>query len=248
MTQQISSGQSWREEERVLALDLYLRCRREGRYPTHDELSRHLELLAQLGMPRRTHKTIDMKMSNFANLDSQNPDQGLDNASYEDRRIWREYAGSHARLDKEVLNIKQRVVGVSTARPSLPKAQQQKFTPGLERSSGSKAIGSGSSGRRWRVEETVLALELYLRCQQERRYPNPEEISQHRDLLWRLGMPFRNANTINLKMHDFAGIDAQNPDPGLKTASSQDRRIWRELASAPRKLQQEVTRIKGGKS
>ena len=247
MNQQISSGQSWREEERILALELYIQCRREGRYPTYDELSRHLDLLAELGMPRRTHNSIDLRMSNFAALDPENPDPGRDTAGYEDRRIWREYSNSPARLQEEVLKIKQLVAEPSTVRTGSSKVQPQKFTRGLDRDSGSKARSSGSSGQRWRVEETVLALELYLRCRQERRYPNPEEISQHRDLLWRLGMPFRNSNTINLKMHDFAGIDAQNPDPGLNTASSQDRRIWRQFASTPEKLQQEVARIKDRK-
>ena len=101
-----------------------------------------------------------------------------------------------------------------------------------------------SSGHSWRVEETILALDLYLRCRQQRRYPNPEEIQQHRDLLWRLGMPFRNANTINMKMADFTGLDQNNPDPGLKSPSSQDRRMWRDFAGNHQKLQQEVASIK----
>ena len=101
-----------------------------------------------------------------------------------------------------------------------------------------------SSGRNWRVEETILALDLYLRCRQQRRYPNPEELQKHRDLLWRLGMPFRNANTINMKMADLTGLDQNNPDSGINTASRQDRWIWRDFAGDPEKLQQEVARIR----
>ena len=248
---QQSSGAKWRVEETILALNLCLRCRKRNRNATPREISGHIELLSRLGLPSRSSASIIMKMGNFAALDPQNSSKGLSSAADQDRRIWNQYANSPGELQLEVRRIQNALASFTTSTARATEVRQHRFDQGLNQrpDTNQRLLRSRrSSGRSWRVEETILALDLYLRCRKRRRYPTEEEIQEHRDLLWRLGMPFRNANTISMKMGDFTGLDRENPDRGLSTASSQDRRIWRQLASTPEKLQQEVTRIKGGKS
>ena len=101
------AGTSWRKEETILALDLYLRCSQHRRKPTSEEITRHLELLSQLGLPLRSYASINMKMGNFAALDPENLIKGLDNPSSQDRIMWREFANSAGKLRQEAARIKR---------------------------------------------------------------------------------------------------------------------------------------------
>ena len=99
---------------------------------------------------------------------------------------------------------------------------------------------------RWRREETILALDLYIRSKQKGRKPNPVEISQHVELLDRLGFPSRSYASIHMKMGNFASLDPDNPSKGLDNPSSQDRLIWIKFANSCGKLRQEVSNIERG--
>ena len=241
-----SSGARWTKEETVLALDLYFSCRKRNKNLSYEEAARHIEKLADLGFSARSPDSIIMKMGNFAALDPHNSGKGLRSAAAQDRRVWREFAESPQKLSREVRDIESRLKASKTRSSRESPVRQHRLDRPVAQRSATEEHYTRSSGQSWRVEETVLALDLYLRCRQRGRRPTAQEISRHRDLLWRLGMPFRNANTINLKMDDLAGIDPNNPDPVLDTASRQDRRIWREFANSPQKLQEAISRINRG--
>ena len=98
---------------------------------------------------------------------------------------------------------------------------------------------------RWRKEETILALDLYLRCGLHHRDPTADEIRKHLELLHRLGMPPRSEASIKMKRGNFAALDDRYSGNGLGNASTQDREVWFEFAKSPVELRQTVERIKG---
>lgn len=107
-----SRGIPWAEEERILVLDLYLRCGRLDRTdPRVEELCGVLETLSVSAVRpdpyrRRSTDTIGLKLGNFASLDP-NEQGGASNFAKGDKDVWDRYASDEDALGAIVAAIKQ---------------------------------------------------------------------------------------------------------------------------------------------
>lgn len=101
-------GPGWTEEERILALDLYLR---DGMAPKNSDAveSLSVELNERAFHPDagtranfRNPAGVALKLANFASLDPEHAGKGMDRVSTGDRATWNDYAGDRDRLQAAV--------------------------------------------------------------------------------------------------------------------------------------------------
>lgn len=98
---------------------------------------------------------------------------------------------------------------------------------------------------RWAKEETILALDLYMRMGWlDETHPEVVELS---DVLQRLDIHedkvdesrFRNANGVSMKMANFQSLDPEytrDGRVGLSSASALDKEVWAEFANRHQEL------------
>jgi hypothetical protein len=104
----------------------------------------------------------------------------------------------------------------------------------------------------WRREELILALELYKRIgATDSRNSEVLGLSQTLNSLHlHMSVPspsnFRNANSVAMKLANFASIDPTYPGVSLSRCGKLDRAIWTEFAEQDSLLKQEVAKILGG--
>lgn len=77
--------------------------------------------------------------------------------------------------------------------------------------------------RNWTEGETYAALELYLRTPFGRIHSGNSEIIELAELI------DRSANSVALKLANFASLDESLPRTGMSNASALDRKIWQEF-------------------
>ena len=105
----------WSREERILALDLYVREGGLGRGdPRVKELSEILRQLAKgidLHDPKRfrSRDGVAMKLRNFTSIDPSRSDRALYQVAQGDRDVWEEFANDRSRLREEAERIKLKV-------------------------------------------------------------------------------------------------------------------------------------------
>jgi 5-methylcytosine-specific restriction protein A len=120
-----SRAVEWLRDERILALDLYVR---EGASPPRASTQKLSELLRAIPIEQelaaspsfRSRAAVRRKLGNFKALD---PDAsgGLEHASREDARVWKEFATDPARLRQvaaaieEVIRAPREIVGAALA-------------------------------------------------------------------------------------------------------------------------------------
>lgn len=106
----------------------------------------------------------------------------------------------------------------------------------------------------WSVDELMLALDLYLRTRNDISYsptapPVVELSGELRSLRVfpakvRQQPRFRNANSVAMKLHNFAAIDPDHEGMGMAHGGVGDRRVWEEWAHRPDKLSAAVALIR----
>jgi len=114
----VSRKRSWLRDERILALDLYLREGSRASSSSISELSTLLRVFpieAELaGNPRfRSYASVAAKLANFMSIDPSNSG-GLTHAGSEDADVWAEFYGDVDRLRKVASAIRQAVLEPST--------------------------------------------------------------------------------------------------------------------------------------
>jgi 5-methylcytosine-specific restriction protein A len=105
----------------------------------------------------------------------------------------------------------------------------------------------------WRMDESILALDLYLRTRSgPRQGPTAPAVidlsARLRALqLWpetiRSNPTFRNAVGVALKLHNFAALDPDHPGAGMANGSNVDRAAWGTWAHRPSELADVASRI-----
>lgn len=97
------------------------------------------------------------------------------------------------------------------------------------------------TSRRWTREETLLALDLYLRTpfgRQHSRYPPIVALAEN------LG---RSAGSVAMKLNNLTSLDPKERERGVKGlqgASQLDRQIWEEFAASPGRVAEEIESVR----
>ena len=105
---------------------------------------------------------------------------------------------------------------------------------------------ASGSGSRWSKDETILALELYLRIKDLPSNERRREIGGHLILLACLGFHDRSPASIDYKIGNFTHLDPSNHRDGFGNVGPQDRPVWDRYSNSPIALRAEVQRIKQG--
>lgn len=110
---------------------------------------------------------------------------------------------------------------------------------------GNSQAGETRQLPKWSKDERVLALDLYLRTRGRANSVTMAEIealseSMHRLRIWPLEVrqhpKFRTADSVGLKLANFAGIDPAYPGKGMPNRSKGDVETWNKWAHRPAEL------------
>lgn len=116
----------WREEEMVLALDVYLRHRGERIPRTHPEAVALSETLQRLAMlhgrrpraPFRNPEGMEQQLGAFLDIDPVSTKRGRGNTSKLHRATWERYANDREALHRRVTEIRRSLPNPSQAAPA----------------------------------------------------------------------------------------------------------------------------------
>jgi len=95
-------SRNWSDDELVVCLELYRRVGTIG--------NRHPELVEVANLLGRSPASIRMRLANYASLDPENPQKGLDSAGPNARNVWNRYVGNDQALEPETSAARERLV------------------------------------------------------------------------------------------------------------------------------------------
>lgn len=101
----MSAGRRWTRDELLIALNLYRKLtfgQMHGRNPAIVALAEKLD---------RTSNSVAMKLCNFASLDPNLQQRGLEGASELDRTVWKEFSGRESELAPQSEDALRRLFG-----------------------------------------------------------------------------------------------------------------------------------------